>query len=450
MNERQFHHTNVSVIGAARSGVGAAALLRSKGANVFVSDVRPAGELGPYLDQLRQLGIPFEAGGHSERVYECSMMVLSPGVPSNAPVVLEAKRRKIEVVSELEVASWYCRGPIVAITGTNGKTTTTTLVGRILGDAKKKHVVAGNIGQAFSSVVLELDQTTAAVLEVSSFQLDHCVTFHPAIAVILNITPDHMDRYNNSMELYAASKARIFMNQTSDDALIFDVDDEWTNRTVQKAPSRLFGFSVREKGCAACVEDGMLVTTIDSRRTEIVPVGEISIKGIHNLYNAMAATLAGQLLGVSPASIRATLRNFKGVEHRLEEVRELDGVRYVNDSKATNVDSVWYALQAFREPIVLLLGGRDKGNDYTKLYDLVRERVRAIVAIGESAPKVEAAFGPIKPVVIAHSMEEAVKLARSLAHTGDVVLLSPACASFDWFKNYEHRGQVFKELVRAL
>jgi UDP-N-acetylmuramoylalanine--D-glutamate ligase len=449
MNGRNLHHTKVSVIGAARSGVGAALLLQTQGAKVFVSDIQPGENLTQSLLELERHAIPFEVGGHTERVYDCSLMVLSPGVPDNAPVVQEALRRGIDVVSELEVASWYCPGRIVAITGTNGKTTTTTLVGRILDDAKKKHVVAGNIGQAFSNVVSELDQTSVAVLEVSSFQLDHCISFHPSVAVILNITSDHLDRYDNSMDRYAASKARIFMNQTSSDALIFNADDEWTSKTVRAAQSSLYGFSA-EQHYAAFIEKGVLVTTIASRRTEIIPVEEMSIKGIHNRYNAMAATLVGLLLGVSPASLRATLRNFKGVEHRLEEVRELNGVKYVNDSKATNVESVWYALQAFHEPIVLLLGGREKGNDYSKLNDLVRERVRAIVAIGESAPRVEAAFGSLKPVVVAFSMEEAVRTARELANPGDVVLLSPGCKSFDWFENFEHRGRVFKQLVNAL
>lgn len=450
MDVAQLQNSKVSVIGAARSGVAVASLLHSKGATLFVSDLQSRKQLDAEISTLERLGIPFECGGHADRVYDCSLMVISPGVPSNAPVVLEAQRRGIEVLSELEVASRFCPCPMVAITGTNGKTTTTTLVGRILGDAKKKHVVAGNIGEAFSGVVLELDQTSVAVLEVSSFQLDHCASFHPTIAVILNITPDHMDRYNNSMDLYAASKARIFMNQRPSDALIFDADDEWSVKTVRAAKSRTYGFTVQQGRYAAFVENGKLITELDEKRTEIIPIEEISIKGTHNLYNAMAGTLVGQLLGVGPASIRATLRNFKGVEHRLEYVRELNGVRYVNDSKATNVDSVWYALQAFREPIVLLLGGRDKGNDYSKLNDLVKRYVRAIVAIGESAEKVESAFASIKPTVRANSMEEAVRSAQRLAQRGDVVLLSPACASFDWFEGYEHRGKVFKQLVHSL
>jgi UDP-N-acetylmuramoylalanine--D-glutamate ligase len=441
----------ISAIGMARSGMAVARLLNKKGAKLFVSDNGKKENLESEIVGLTELGIPYEIGRHTEKIYDCSLLVISPGVPSNAPVVVEAKKRKINVVSELEIASLFCQASIVAITGSNGKTTTTTLIGRILGDAKKNHVVAGNIGTAFSSVVLELAPTDIAVLEVSSFQLDHVETFRPRISVILNITEDHMDRYNHSMEQYAASKARIFENQQADEVLIYDADDEWCRKEAARAKCKTIGFSLKMKPSeGAFVENGMLVTVIDGKRIEVVQCDEISIKGMHNLYNSMAAALVGQLLGVGGASIRSTLKNFKGVEHRLEFVREVAGVRYYNDSKATNVDSVWYALQAFKEPIVLLLGGRDKGNDYSRLTDLVKDRVRAIVAIGESADKVENAFHEATSVTRAHSMEEAIQKAKSLANTGDIVLLSPACASFDWFKNYEHRGQVFKELVNKL
>ncbi len=441
----------ISVIGMVRSGAAVARLLKEKGARIFVSDKSAPEGLAAETAVLKAEGIQFETGDHSERVYDCSLMVISPGVPSDAPVVVEAQRRSIKVVSELEVASRFCGAPMVAVTGSNGKTTTTTLIGRILGDAKKKHVVAGNIGTAFSRVVLELAPTDVAVLEVSSFQLDHVETFRPKISVILNITEDHMDRYEHSMEKYAASKARVFENQRLDDVLIYDADDEWCRREVARAKCRAISFSATSKPFeGAFVEGDMLVTTLNGNRTEIIRKDEISIKGLHNLYNSMAATLVGQLLGVGPASIRSTLRNFKGVEHRLEFVREVDGVRYYNDSKATNVDSVWYALQAFEQPIVLLLGGRDKGNDYSRLTGLVRQHVKAVIAIGESADKVETAFRTVTTLKRAHSMEEAVNTAKRLARIGDIVLLSPACASFDWFKNYEHRGQVFKTLVNNL
>jgi UDP-N-acetylmuramoylalanine--D-glutamate ligase len=444
----------VSVIGAARSGVAVARLLSSEGALVFVSDSSPAEKLQSQIADLQSLGIEFETGSHSDRIFDVDMIVLSPGVPSSAPVVQDAKRRGIRIVSELEVASWFCKAPIVAITGTNGKTTTTTLVGRLFHDAKKPHVVAGNIGTAFSSAVSELSELSVAVLEVSSFQLDDIESFHPKVSVILNITPDHLDRYEHSFENYIAAKCKIFENQTNDDYLIYCYDDEETRECVRRMASlhvHAVPFSVTEQfEEGAFVDNGKLVTALHGKRMEIVSTDEISIKGIHNLYNSMAAVLTAQIMGVGAASIRATLKNFKGVEHRLEFVRELNGVKYVNDSKATNVDSVWYALQAFTEPIVLLLGGRDKGNDYSKLYDLVQQHVKAIVAIGESSTTVVDAFKDIRNVVVANSMVEAVNTAASLAVTGDVVLLSPACASFDWFENYEHRGKVFKQLVNGL
>jgi UDP-N-acetylmuramoylalanine--D-glutamate ligase len=451
MDVGRLQNAKITVIGAARSGVGVAKLLHRQGAIVFVSDKENEKKLGPYLDELRTLGVRFETGTHSNRVYDCSLLVISPGVPSNAPVVREAAAKGIKVVSELEVASWFCRSKVVGVTGSNGKTTTTTLIGRMLGDAKRRHTVAGNIGTAFSSVVLDMDETDTAVLEVSSFQLDHCEKFRPNIALILNITPDHLDRYENSMVKYSASKARIFMNQGPEDYVIYNADDEWTLKTVEAAPSRKIGFSTQKKlSDGAFVDGGVLVTKLAGRQEEIIATSEISIRGMHNLYNSMAAALVGRILGIREASLRATLRNFKGVEHRLEFVRELDGVRYINDSKATNVDSVWYALQAFEQPIVLILGGRDKGNDYTRLKELAKKHVRLIVAIGESAAKVEAEFANVVPVRRVSSMEEAVSVSRKLAKSGDIVLLSPACASFDWFQNYEHRGRVFKQLVSML
>jgi len=451
MDNRTLQNKKTSVIGAARSGVAVAKLLRSQGAQVFVSDMAPAEKIQSQISELQAFGIEFESGNHSNRVFDCDLMIISPGVPGNAPVVSEAQHRGIEIVSELEVGSWYCRAPIVAITGSNGKTTTTTLTGRILSDATKKHIVAGNIGTAFSSVVLELAETDIAVLEVSSFQLDHIDKFRPRISVILNITSDHMDRYDHSMEKYASSKARVFKNQRSDDILIYNLDDEWTRKVVERAPCRKFPISIQQNvHRGACVEENNLVVYTKGNRTELIDIDQIFIKGKHNLYNSMAAGLAGILLGVHPTSIHTTLKTFEGVEHRLEFVRDINNVRYYNDSKATNVDSVWYALQAFKEPIILLLGGRDKGNDYTRLLDLVRKQVKTIIAIVESAKKVEDSFRGTTVIKKATSMDEAVATARFLSQPGDIVLLSPACASFDWFRNYEHRGEVFKQLVMNL
>ncbi len=442
----------VSVIGAARSGLAVASLLVSRGASVFVSDQQTAEKLSASIRELTNLGIPVETGGHSERVFDCALMVISPGVPLNSDVVREAVRRGVRVRSELEVASWYCSSPIVAVTGSNGKTTTTTLIGRMLADARRQHVVAGNIGTAFSSVIGDLSPETLVILEVSSFQLDGIERFRPWVSVILNITEDHMDRYDHSMERYAASKAQIFMNQRDTDIVIYGADDPWAQRTVSaKADCRTLGFSTQKHLAeGAFLENDRLVTLVDGHRGFLLAPDEMSLRGMHNVSNALAASLVATLAGVSPASIRSTLRNFKGVEHRLEFVRELNGVRYINDSKATNVDSVWYALQSFPEPIVLLLGGRDKGNDYSRLTDLVKRSVRHLIAIGESATTVVEAFRGTTEISTAPSMEAAVQIASTVARPGDVVLLSPACASFDWFDNYEHRGRVFKNLVLDL
>jgi UDP-N-acetylmuramoylalanine--D-glutamate ligase len=461
MDASQLEGKEVSVIGAARSGIGVSRLLRDNGACVFVSDHREAAELGKNVAELQKEEIEFETGRHSDRVFDCSLMVLSPGVPSDTPVVLEANKRSINIVSELEVASWFCRAPIVAITGSNGKTTTTTLAGRIFGDAKKKHVVAGNIGEAFSNFVLDVAETDVVILEVSSFQLDFIGSFRPAVSVILNITRNHMDRYGNSMERYAASKARIFMNQTPDDTLIYNADDKLTELKVQSAKCKRTPFTTqREVNEGAFVRRGILTTILSGKESNIIDVSQISIKGEHNLQNAMAATLAAQSMGVSLASIRSTLKNFKGVEHRQEFVREVNGIKYVNDSKATTVEAVSRALGAYAEPIVLILGGKDKGNDYTQIFDAVKKRVRAIVAVGASAGTVVKNFAGFVPVERVDtvgseipnitSMQKTINVARSFARRGDLVLLSPACTSFDWFTDFEERGKVFKAIVNSL
>lgn len=454
VESERIRNTRFSVIGAARSGIAAARLLAGAGGHVFVSDTAPPESMSAAMASLSQLGIPSEFGGHSPRALDADMLVISPGVPSTAPLVRQAIERGLPVVSELEAASWFAKGTMVAITGTNGKTTTTTLAGRMFEDARRASVVAGNIGTAFSEVVSTLTPEHVAILEVSSFQLDHVDTFRPKIAVLLNITPDHLDRYEHSMARYVESKCRVFARQGRGDVVVYNRDDEVTRDAVERhvpAGVLLLPFSVTSTlSSGAWVEKEAVITRVAGQRTEILPTSDISIRGTHNLCNAMAATLAAQVLGIGPASLRATLRNFKGVEHRLEFVREVGGVTYINDSKATNVDSVWYALQSFTAPLIVLIGGRDKGNDYARLEELVRTHVKAIVAIGESAEKVHAAFHAVVPVEKAATMKDAVSTAAGLAVRGDVVLLSPACASFDWFTNYEQRGKVFKELVAKL
>ncbi len=443
----------VSVIGGARSGIAVAKLLAFHGAHVFVSDSGSDEKIRQAVRELDAAGIPYEIGAHTSRAADADFLVISPGVPSTIPVIRETTSQGIPAVSELEVASWFCQAPIIAITGTNGKTTTTALIGRMLDDARKKNIVAGNIGKAFSNVVSELDKNSFAVLEVSSFQLERIESFRPAVALMLNITPDHLDRYEGRMENYVAAKSRIFEMQREGDTLIYNHDDPVTREAVRTAPPgvRVLAFGLqRDFQDGAFVENNAMVTAIGGQQSEIIPVSGISIPGIHNLYNSMAATLASLSAGVGVPSLRATLRNFKGVEHRLEFVRTHKGITYVNDSKATNVDSVWYALQAYEAPIILLLGGRDKGNDYSRLFDLVRRHVKTIVAMGESAEKVVRAFTGIVPVTVARSIQAAVAQATDAAQAGDIVLLSPACASFDWFQNYEHRGKVFKDIVNAM
>lgn len=451
----------VSVIGAERSGMAAAELLKKANATVLVSDVGSGERTRNHIAELQTKGIDGEFGGHSERVYDCSFMVISPGVPLNAPVIVEAQKRGINVTAEVEVASWFCQGSIIAITGSNGKTTTTTLLGRMLSDAKKKHVVAGNIGTAFSSVVLDVDQETTVVLEVSSFQLDLVSTFRPNVAMILNITQNHMDRYDHSMQKYADAKGRIFMNQTPDDILIVNASDEWTVHTATAATSRVLEFSSKKAvPRGAYVENGMLKVHLADADYSLIAVDEISIKGEHNLQNAMAASMAALLAGVGPAYIKATLRNFKGVEHRQEFVRSVNGVTYINNSKATTVEAVEMALRSYSEPIVLIMGGKDKGNDYSTIDRLVQNKVKGIVATGYSAETIVRHFSTIVPVEKVEtqgtaipnieSMKTAVIVATRMAQPGDVVLLAPACTSFDWFTDYEERGRIFKNVVYQL
>ncbi len=442
-----------SVIGAARSGLAVAKLLRERGADVFISEKARAEAMPEARDEIERSGIACEFGGNTGRVLEAGTVVVSPGVPSDAPVIRRALERGLEVVSELEVGSWFCPGPIVAITGTNGKTTTTTLAGRIFGDARYPSVVGGNIGTAFTQVVGDMAPGTVAILEVSSFQLDHVREFRPRVSAILNITPDHLDRYGHAFDKYIAAKQRVFARQGDGDWLIYNHDDEVVRGAVRTAPPgvRLLPFSVLERMPeGAFLDGGEMVTVIGGRRSTIIAPEQISIRGIHNLANAMAATLAARCMEIPAASIRSTLKNFRGVEHRLEFVEEIDGIAFVNDSKATNVDSVWYALQSFANPLIVIMGGRDKGNDYTRLRPLVARSVKGIVAIGESAEKVVRAFADQVEVRHGGNMEQAVRTAAAMAVRGDVVLLSPACASFDWFRNYEHRGEVFKDVVRKM
>jgi UDP-N-acetylmuramoylalanine--D-glutamate ligase len=442
----------VTVIGAARSGVAAALLLRARGVPVFLSEYGPAARCGDAAARLQADGIPSEFGGHSERVHEADLLVVSPGVPGDAPVLLEAERRGIPVISEVELGTMFLDVPIVALTGTNGKTTTTTLTGLIYEAGGMRPMVAGNIGRAFCAAIMEQgSETGAAVLEVSSFQLDTCVSFHPHIAAITTITPDHLYRYHGDFMEYVASKQRIFMNQGADDFLIYNYDDVVVDGAVKTARAQVMPVSSMQRlRRGGWLQEGQLVLDTGDGRESIAHVDELQVQGRHNYQNVLMASLAGRLGGVTMDAVREAVRAFRGVEHRLEFVCDIDGVSWINDSKATNVDSVVIALQSVRRPVILIAGGRDKGAPYDPLFDLVREKVRSMILIGEAADRLEHAFAGRTTIVRARDMQEAVNVARVAARPGDVALLSPACASFDMYESFEHRGRDFKECVRSL
>lgn len=442
----------LAILGGGESGVGTAILAKQKGWEVFLSD---RGNLKPeYRKQLDDDGIAYEEGKHTEdKILGADCIMKSPGIPDKAPIVVKARERGIAVISEIEFAAQYTDKPIIAITGSNGKTTTTMLTYHLLKEAGLSVGLGGNIGYSFAELVAH-SNPDYYVLEISSFQLDGIAThFAPHIAMLLNITPDHLDRYNYQFENYIASKFRIAMNQTANDYLIYDADDEviadWLRH--HKVAAKLLPFTVKKEVAeGAYLKDNKIYMKIDEKTTEI-EVDEISLKGIHNVKNTMAATIAARLLAVRDQSLRQSLKGFKGADHRLEEVKVVDGVTYVNDSKATNVNSVFFALDTIKTPIVWIVGGQDKGNDYQSLMPYVQEKVKAIVCLGVDNTPLLRSFASVMPnLVETRSMEEAVRLAKHFAAAGDTVLLSPACASFDLFDNYEHRGNMFKEAVAKL
>lgn len=442
----------LAILGGGESGVGTAILAKQKGWEVFLSD---RGNLkAEYRKQLDDEGIAYEEGKHTEdKILGADCIMKSPGIPDKAPIVVKARERGIAVISEIEFAAQYTDKPIIAITGSNGKTTTTMLTYHLLKEAGLSVGLGGNIGYSFAELVAH-SNPDYYVLEISSFQLDGIAThFAPHIAMLLNITPDHLDRYNYQFENYIASKFRIAMNQTANDYLIYDADDEviadWLRH--HKVAAKLLPFTVKKEVAeGAYLKDNKIYMKIDEKTTEI-EVDEISLKGIHNVKNTMAATIAARLLAVRDQSLRQSLKGFKGADHRLEEVKVVDGVTYVNDSKATNVNSVFFALDTIKTPIVWIVGGQDKGNDYQSLMPYVQEKVKAIVCLGVDNTPLLRSFASVMPnLVETRSMEEAVRLAKHFAAAGDTVLLSPACASFDLFDNYEHRGNMFKEAVAKL
>ena len=442
---------NITVVGARKSGIGAAKLIKQFGGIPFVSDSNNEENLKEYIKLIKKERIAYETGGHSEKVYACDLIVVSPGVPSDSKVILEAGKRGKRIISEIELAYNFCKGNIIAITGTNGKTTTTSLCEHVFNKCGIKTYAAGNIGLAFSEIVLAIKQNEVVSLEVSSFQLDLIDKFKPKIGMILNITPDHLNRYENKLENYINSKLSIYKNQDKEDYLILNKDNAATLNSIIEPKSRIFYFSLKvgvDNGCYCSMDN--IYYKEDGRELFKCSLGNINLKGEHNYANAMAVIIAAKIMGLDNNKIKGALGDFQGVEHRLEFVREINGVKFINDSKATNIDSVWYALRSFNNSIFLILGGQDKGNDYNQIKELVKEKVKKIYAIGSSADKIFNFFHSMIKVEIQPSIESAVAAANKEARENDIVLLSPACASFDMFQNYEHRGKVFKEAVKKL
>ena len=443
--------SRIVVLGGAESGVGAAVLAKVKGHDVFLSDKGKIKE--EYIETLKKWDIPYEEGRHTEElILSADEVVKSPGIPGTVPMVQKLRSMGTHIVSEIEFASRYDPAKKICITGSNGKTTTTSLIYYLLQNAGLNVGLGGNIGKSYAYQVAT-EHFDYYVLEISSFQLDDVYDFKPDIAIITNITPDHLDRYDHKMENYVAAKFNITKNLTRDDCFIFDSDDDITIGHLDNIILRckMLPFSQeKEVEQGAFLRDDKIVLRYEEEETDLY-LQELALGGKHNIYNSMAAALAAKASGIDNEVIRNSLATFQPIEHRLEPVLSIKDVLYINDSKATNIDSAWYALECQKRPVVWIVGGTDKGNDYSILDDLVREKVKAIVCLGVDNAKIHAAFGSMgKPMADALSAEEAVRKSAEFAAPGDVVLLSPCCASFDLFKNYEDRGQQFKEAVRKL
>lgn len=440
------------ILGAGESGVGSAVLGIAKGFDVFVSD------FGVIKDEFRQemisRRIPFEEGQHSEElILNADLVIKSPGIPEKAPIIKKLHELNIQIISEIEFAGQYTNAKKICITGSNGKTTTTMLTYELLKHAGFNVGMAGNVGMSFARMVAE-GNYDYYVLELSSFQLDGMYSFKADIAILMNITPDHLDRYNYELQNYVDSKFRIIQNQGKDDIFIYFADDPITQREIAKKniQSIQLPFTLGDSGPknGARVSDGKIIIQYNEKSFEM-SIHDLALQGKHNTCNSMAAAIVGKVSDIKSEFIRECLSDFKGVEHRLERFLTVHGIEFINDSKATNINSTWYALESMTRPVVWIVGGIDKGNDYSELFDIVKEKVKSIVCLGKDNAKIIEAFtGIIPQIVDTQSIDHAVKSAYFLAETGDVVLLSPACASFDLFNNYEDRGRQFKEKVRNL
>jgi UDP-N-acetylmuramoylalanine--D-glutamate ligase len=447
----EFSNKRVLVVGLGKSGVASALYLKSKGARVTISDSKPQEEFKEEIPVLLDNGIAVETGGHGDRTFQGQdLIVVSPGVPVDAKPLVQARALGEKVIGEIELAAEVFPGTIIAITGSNGKTTTTTLAGEIVAAGGFSTIVGGNIGTPAISLVEGADRKTVAVLEVSSFQLETIQAFHPHIAVILNITPDHLDRHR-TFAVYTDAKARIFENQTAKDFSVLNADDRTCVELAGRTNGQVFWFSrKKEVKQGAYVHEGHVFFRDSGGQTEILQVSDIPLKGAHNIENVLAAVCVGALQGCKPEQIRKAVREFTAVEHRLEHVATIRGVEYYNDSKATNVDATIKALESFPANIHIILGGKDKGSDYTVLSDLLRARVKRVYTIGAAAAKIESQIKGSIDILHAETLENAIKRATDSAKPGDVILLAPACASFDQFRSYEHRGRVFKEVVAEI
>ena len=442
----------IVVLGGGESGVGAAVLAKVKGMNVWLSDFGKIAE--KYKQRLNEYNIDWEEGGHTvEKIIDADEIIKSPGIPEDAPIILKAKSKSIPVISEIEFAGRYTNAKMVCITGSNGKTTTTMLTYHILKNAGMNVGLAGNVGTSLAYQVAT-ENHDVYVIELSSFQLDDMFEFKANIAVIMNITPDHLDRYDHKMQNYVNAKFRILQNQTEKDSFIFWEDDPIIAEQLKslKIEAKMLPFSeFKEEGACAYTDNGVLNFKPTGHESFDMPVNELSLPGLHNLYNSMAAGLSASLLDIKKDVIRKALSDFEAVEHRLEYVDTIDEVIYINDSKATNVNSCWYALESMKTKVVLILGGKDKGNDYSEIEGLVKEKVSAIVCMGKDNEKIKTFFeGKVPVIADTHSVEDAVKECAKLAKPGETVLLSPCCASFDLFKSYEDRGEKFKNEVKKL
>ena len=446
----ELKNKRVLVVGLARTGVATALFCAARGARVTATESRAEAEIGEDVARLRALGVALELGGHQEKTFlEQDFIIPSPGVPANAPLLQAARTEGIAIWSEIELAYRFREGKLIGITGSNGKTTTTSLVEHILGTASFPTIVAGNIGTPLISCVERMTHETITVVELSSFQLELIQNFRTDVSVFLNLTPDHLDRHG-SMDAYVAAKSRIFANQTEEDFAILNADDAATTPLAPAKP-RLYWFSRKQRAAqGAFVRGSEIVFRDDGKEEVVLKREEVPLPGTHNLENVLAAVAATRLAGASSKAVREGVRSFVGVEHRLEFVAEVHGVRYYNDSKATNVDATLKALDAFPGRILVILGGKDKGSDYTLLQNALREKAILALLIGAAAGKIEGQIAGSVAIERAGTLDRAVEIASQAARAGDVVLLAPACASFDQFQNYEHRGGVFKALVREL